>query len=157
MTRKEQNAAHRADFQRRCLEYRIRCARRTLPLAPLPEFRAAIENLECFRDGIIDRGKLAKIYRRLSAGRKRKEAFYGYTALGEIYRGLLGILYSTLHPRNEIWSCDCQRFVEARFLAAETVTPPSHYGCDWAFKVMHAEYDYQEQEHKRIFGIPAGA
>jgi hypothetical protein len=154
MTRKERNAERRADFQRRCLEYRIRCARRALPLAQLPEFVYAIEYLEGFRDGYVTRKRLAKIYRDLNARRKWKEVRYGYTPIGEIYKGVLRILSCTLHPYHGISSSDCQPFVEARFLAAEIVSPNTCFqDWGWAFKAMHAEYRYQEKQFSELFSV----
>jgi hypothetical protein len=152
MTHKERNAIDRAAFQAACLEYRLRCARRVLKLAPLPEFRGAIAALECFQESGDDRRKyVAASYKELSRGKKARMREYGYTALGEIYICFLQILWATLHPKNNIWSGDCQRFVEARYLAAECIAPKGK-AWHWASGAQHAEYEYQEEQYKEIFG-----
>lgn len=150
MTRKEWNVAQKAAFQKACLEWRIFCIRRTQDLAPLPEFQDAVVALELYRDGLIARDDLKKVYKALKRDRKQKATRYGYTAVGEIYHALLGILYATLHPVSGIGSWECQRFTEACYLAAEVSAPRGH---KWqrASGAQHAEHECQMVEYHRIF------
>jgi hypothetical protein len=143
--RKRRNAQERSEFQKSALDWRIRCAKRALNLAPLAEYHNAIAALENYRDGFGTRGDLKRVYREIHKGYNNKTLFYGYTAVGEIYLGLLSVLYSTLHPRGIVSSCDCQRFCEARYCAGW------HAG-DSGFgqKAMLAEMDWQAKEFDEV-------
>ena len=151
MTPKERNIEDKADFQRACLEYRIRCARHVIRLAPLPEFHNAVLMLEHFRGGYIKREQLAKIYRDLNKGNELKMQYYGYTAVGEFYLNLLHILYSTLHPRDNISSSDCVRFSEARFCAASHISTIDDDLGGLAQRALTDEYGYQAKQYEELF------
>lgn len=150
MTHKERNAIDRVEFQNACLEYRLRCARRILKLAPLPEFRAAVGALELFQEADDRRKCVERVYKDLSRRKKARMREYGYTALGEIYVGFIRILYRTLHPANEITNGDCQGFVEAHYLAGGCIAPKGKEW-EWASDAQHSEYQYQEEQYREIF------
>jgi hypothetical protein len=154
MTHKEQWAERKRDYIHACLEYRIRCAHLVKQLAPLPEFLDVVAVLRMYRDGHASRSDLKRVQKNLRLGKNMKTAAYGYSAVGEIYRGVLGILYNTLHPKLEMWSGDCQRFAEACYCAANTIDTPEieNDGRPLADVVMQAEYDYQRKQFKEIFG-----
>jgi hypothetical protein len=148
MTHKEWRKACRAAFDLACLEWHIQCAVAIIRLAPVSEFVNAVEVLKNYRDGFANRDDLKRAYSRLR--NLHKKSGYGYTALGEISLGLQGVLYSTLHPRREVWSCDCQRFTEACYLAAEVVAPTKH-GWEWASRAQHESHEFQQKQYHEIF------
>ena len=151
MTHRERNAIDKVEFQKACLNYRIDCLAHVIDLAPLPEFKKALEDLESLRDrNLKNTTPLKKVYQDLNRGHKVKMSYYGYTAVGEIYLGLLRVLYRTIHPQDEIWNSDCQNFVEACYLAAGHVSP-SDKMLDWSSYAQKEENDWQDKKYHEIF------
>jgi hypothetical protein len=143
VTREQWKVAQRADFDRSCLAYRLRCAKRAIELTPLPVFVNAIAALEKFRDG-ADLQSIRELYKEF----KKHKNHFGYTPEGETYRGLLQILYRTSHP-GSFSSSDCQPFVEAHYLT-ENRREGREGGS--AMDAQQAEYDRQAKDYKEIFG-----
>ena len=126
--RKQLKGEYEAAWRHSIRQYYIRCAKRVIGLAPLPEFKEALnvfeyydknpssERLECLR----------KVYRKLAADKSTRITNYGYTAVGEIYLGLLHIIWLALHPTQSCMSSDTQRFEEAAWCAARDIRFKKH-------------------------------
>jgi hypothetical protein len=154
---KEQWAERKRDYLHACLEYRIRCTHLVAKLAPLPEFLDVVAVLRMYRDGRASRRDLKRVYKNLRSGKNMKLAVYGYSTVGEIYRGLLGILHDTLHPTLQIWNGHCRQFAEARYCAVNAIGPLNALGIDndgrpLADVVRQAECAYQCKQFKETLG-----
>jgi hypothetical protein len=107
-------------FRHTSRQYVIRCAKRAIQLAPLPEFQHALVVLELYdrNPDKKNRDYLKRIYRELRRGQKQGHRSYGYTAVGEFYRGLCHIIWASLYGTDTSNSSDTQRFTEAKYCAA---------------------------------------
>lgn len=103
-------------------QYYILCAKNSIRLASLPEFRSALTTLEFYDryPSSASRAKLSQVYRDLRRGWGTANRDYGYTPVGTFYRALVHILYQTLHPRN-CSTGDVFGFVEAHGRAASAI------------------------------------
>ena len=131
-------------FEHAVRQYYIRCADRSIGLAPLEQFRNALDALKDYDQAPTDRNRelLKKTYRAL----KKTPDEFGYSPVGEIYHGLRMILYWALYKRDRLVSSITQHFAEAKYLAALSVWKTMSYGQVWEpTAVLRAEYDHQHQ------------
>jgi hypothetical protein len=134
------------DFDALSRSFLIRSARHALPLAPLPEFRFAIDALEEF-----DANQCAEnMVRLLDAYMKlkdREHLFVAYNQFGEYYKGLSHILKMVLEKSNDVSLTDTVRFCETAFLA----TPKNPGFVSSAAAAYHREADYQNNLLECLF------
>jgi len=141
-----------------------------MPLAPIPEFQRALAELKHFDSAPTkeNRERLKQVYRNLckptSADGPRE---YGYTAVGEVYNGLVRIIHRALFKRDSVLNAVTQYFCEARWCAIRDArTFAENRGVDFAQAALtaeHAIHDTLNQEmanhieaarRKYILGIP---
>src|SRR5258708_6819034 len=101
-------------FEHATRQYYIQCAERSIGLAPLEQFRNALDALKDYDQYPTDRNRelLKKVYRAL----KKTPDVFGYSPVGEIYHGLRMILYWALYKQDDCPSSITQHFAEAKYL-----------------------------------------
>jgi hypothetical protein len=125
MTREQRKtliAKRREAWEHAHRRYLIQCAKSSIDLAPLPEFKDALTTLEFYDESPSKktRSDLMKVYRRLKAGRRD----YGYTSVGCFYDGLVRIIYQAMNSKGESWSTASVYFPEAHYCAARNLHIP---------------------------------
>jgi hypothetical protein len=139
-------------FEHAARQYYLRCAQDALPLAPLPEFKLALEYLEWYdrEPTKANRKRLMKVYRDLLKGRRYSRRAYGYTAVGEFYNGLVHILGRTLLHPDEVCSSSVAYFAEAHWCAARHLHISTAF--DWAEdKAMRLAYERYWKIYEELF------
>jgi hypothetical protein len=134
-------------FEHTARQYYIRCAERSIKLAPLAEFKNAMDWLKQYDHAPTpaNRKSLERAYLCLV----RVPDVFGYSAVGEVYHGLRRVLYETLHNRDGWASWSCQHFAEAKYCAAAVAFSNNlkHAPDD----ALSAERDVQEKIYLELF------
>jgi hypothetical protein len=141
-TRQQIRAEYDAAWGHAQRQYYIQCAEKSIRLAPLPEFRVALNALKIYDHVPSEQHKTEprRAYRRLQLGRGTPARDYGYSAVGEFYYGLCCILHASLVGRM-CSSGDTYRFVEAHWCAARVIKTKmwGPYVAEEAAKKWHSD------------------
>jgi hypothetical protein len=135
------------DFDSHVRQFYLRAARHALPVAPIREFRIAIEALEKF-DGMPTPENLASLVNVYEELCGKGNAYRGYTSIGQFYRALIGVLEATIEGVDSVSSSDVVHFCEARWLAEQPIGSSFVNARDEAFR---RELHYQDNLYAFLF------
>ena len=155
MSRKPKSAED-LEFEHRARQFYLGCANHALSLAPLPEFKDALAVLEHYDEDPTEENRewLKEVYRSLTAKKTRRE--YGYTAVGEFYRGLVHIFYYTLYKTENVMSASGQAFTEAAYCAGCALRCDTAFQCDAEVHsigsvAQQEAYEWQDALYRKLF------
>jgi len=136
-------------FNSQARQYYIGCARHVLDLAQLPEFKDAIAVLEAYNESPDEDNLdwLKEVFEGLKSDEHTRRD-YGYTAVGEFYRGLLHVIERTIVGIDSVSTTDTFRFAEAAWCAGHAINSDAFN--DVAGSALRSEQSFQNALYQKL-------